>query len=102
MALTVEAIYENGVLKPTQALPLKEREKVQITIHTAASRVQATAGLIPCRDAKLIERVAEDDEFSLLEAPSRRSTAIPGYSGFGERNQTLPGASHDPYRRSHV
>jgi predicted DNA-binding antitoxin AbrB/MazE fold protein len=69
MTLTVEAIYENGVLKPTQPLPLQEHEKVQITIHTAVSRVRATAGLIPCQDAKLIERIAEDEEFSLLEAP---------------------------------
>ena len=28
MTLTVEAVYENGVLKPAQPLPLKEHEKV--------------------------------------------------------------------------
>jgi predicted DNA-binding antitoxin AbrB/MazE fold protein len=33
MALTVNAIYENGVLKPAQPLPLKEHEQVQITVH---------------------------------------------------------------------
>ena len=26
MPLTIEAVYENGVLKPAQPLPLKERE----------------------------------------------------------------------------
>ncbi len=26
MALTVEAVYENGVLKPVELLPLKEHE----------------------------------------------------------------------------
>ncbi len=58
--LTIEAVYENGVLKPTGPLPLREQEKVQITIHTAVNRVQATAGLIPCSDAKFIEQVALD------------------------------------------
>jgi len=60
MAITVEATYENGVLKPSQPLLLKEHEKVQVTIHTTVGRVQATAGLIQCDDAKLIEAFALD------------------------------------------
>jgi predicted DNA-binding antitoxin AbrB/MazE fold protein len=35
MALTVEAVYENGVLKPAEPLPLKEQEKVRITVEPA-------------------------------------------------------------------
>ena len=35
MAFTVEAVYENGVLKPVGALPLKEREKVRVTVELA-------------------------------------------------------------------
>ncbi len=35
MPLTVEAIYENGVLKPAQALPLNEHEKVRVTVQPA-------------------------------------------------------------------
>jgi len=35
MAFTVEAVYENGVLKPAQPLPLKEHEKVSVTVETA-------------------------------------------------------------------
>ncbi len=46
MAITVEAVYENGVLKPSQPLPLKEHEKVQVTVKAAAGRVRQTAGLI--------------------------------------------------------
>jgi predicted DNA-binding antitoxin AbrB/MazE fold protein len=46
MSLTVEAIYENGVLKPTQPLPLKEHEKVRITVEPAISRARQTAGLL--------------------------------------------------------
>jgi predicted DNA-binding antitoxin AbrB/MazE fold protein len=65
MTLTVEAIYENGVLKPTQPLPLREQEKVRLqvdTIEDAVQRVHATAGLIPCTNDKLIEWAATDAE----------------------------------------
>ena len=33
MPLTVEAVYENGVLKPAQPLPLKEHEHVRVTVE---------------------------------------------------------------------
>jgi predicted DNA-binding antitoxin AbrB/MazE fold protein len=46
MTLTVEAVYENGVLKPTRTLPLQEKEKVVITVKSVKSRVRQTAGLI--------------------------------------------------------
>jgi predicted DNA-binding antitoxin AbrB/MazE fold protein len=63
MAITIEAIYENGVLKPTQPLPLQEHEKVQVTIHAAVSRVRATAGLIGWTgDAAAFDRLLEETE----------------------------------------
>jgi predicted DNA-binding antitoxin AbrB/MazE fold protein len=62
MPLTVEAIYENGVLKPTGPLPLKEHEKVRVTIEAADNWVQRTAGIIPCADPHLIEWAAMDPE----------------------------------------
>ena len=34
MPLIVEAVYENGVLKPAQPLPLKEHDKVRVTVST--------------------------------------------------------------------
>jgi predicted DNA-binding antitoxin AbrB/MazE fold protein len=46
MAITVEAVYENGVLKPVKPLPFQENERVQVTVHRAVSRVRQTAGLI--------------------------------------------------------
>ena len=50
MSLTVEAIYEGGVLKPTQPLALREHEKVRVTIDSAVDAVRRTAGLLgwPC------------------------------------------------------
>jgi predicted DNA-binding antitoxin AbrB/MazE fold protein len=46
MAITIEAVYENGVLKPVKPLPFQENEKVQVTVQRAVSRVRQTAGLI--------------------------------------------------------
>lgn len=33
MAITIDATYENGVLKPAQPLPLSEHEKVRVTVE---------------------------------------------------------------------
>jgi predicted DNA-binding antitoxin AbrB/MazE fold protein len=64
MTLTVEAIYENGVLKPAQPLPLKEQERVQVTVHTPSTWVQETAGMIKWTgDHETLRRLAEDVEF---------------------------------------
>jgi predicted DNA-binding antitoxin AbrB/MazE fold protein len=61
MPLTVEATYENGVLKPSQPLPLQEREKVQVTIQTKSNWVLETAGIIGWKgSAELAERFATD------------------------------------------
>ncbi|MGP0069401.1 MAG: antitoxin family protein [Isosphaeraceae bacterium] len=70
MTLTIEAIYENGVLKPAQPLPLKEHETVRITIEPQGSWAERTAGLLKWTgDPEVLRRIAEDDKFSLLESP---------------------------------
>lgn len=76
MAITVEAVYENGVLKPAQPLPLAEHERVQLAVHrpadikAALDAVERSYGLIGRTfDPETIRRVAEDDEFGILESP---------------------------------
>ena len=70
MAIIVEAIYENGVLKPAEPLPLSEHQKVQITVHTGVSRVRSTAGLVGWKgDANTVERIAMEPEFGTEECP---------------------------------
>jgi predicted DNA-binding antitoxin AbrB/MazE fold protein len=77
MTLTVEAIYENGVLKPTRALPLKEHEKVQITVQSASCETQAPP-----------------DE---AETAVRRSYGLLGWTGdLGTLLQVSLGAEFDP------
>ena len=70
MTLTVEATYENGVLKPAQPLPLKEHEKVRLTIEPEGSWAERTAGMLAWTgDPEVLRRIAEDDECSILESP---------------------------------
>jgi predicted DNA-binding antitoxin AbrB/MazE fold protein len=70
MTLTVEAVYENGVLKPAQPLPLAEHQRVQITVQAGLSRARQTAGLLRWTgDTALLERFIMDPELDPLEGP---------------------------------
>jgi predicted DNA-binding antitoxin AbrB/MazE fold protein len=70
MAITVEAVYEGGVLKPARPLPLREHEKVQVTIEPGVGWAERTAGILQWTgDPEILRRIAEDDEFSILESP---------------------------------
>ena len=70
MSITVEATYENGVLRPLQPLPLQEHEKVKVTVHTDSSVAEQTAGMLKWTgDPEILRQIAEGDEFGILEAP---------------------------------
>jgi predicted DNA-binding antitoxin AbrB/MazE fold protein len=69
MNLTVEATYVNGVLKPAEPLPLKDHEKVKITIQPAISLARQTAGMVPWSgDEETLERIKRDPEFGIRES----------------------------------
>jgi predicted DNA-binding antitoxin AbrB/MazE fold protein len=46
MAITIEAVYENGVLKHLQPLPLQERETVRVTVEQGDSPLLRAYGII--------------------------------------------------------
>ena len=46
MAITVETIYEDGVLKPARPLPLKEHERVQVTVETPPLDILQAQGIL--------------------------------------------------------
>jgi predicted DNA-binding antitoxin AbrB/MazE fold protein len=72
MPLTVKATYENGVLKPTEPLPLKEHEKVRVTIEPADNWVQATAGMLNWQgSSEELQRFAEDPELDYPPPPEQ-------------------------------
>lgn len=79
--ITVEAIYEGGVLKPARPLPLKENETVQITIQPsdkllpsaadeAEFAVRQSQGLLGWTgDAETLHHLAESSELDPQEGP---------------------------------
>jgi predicted DNA-binding antitoxin AbrB/MazE fold protein len=76
MGLTIEAVYENGVLKPTQPLPFKEHEKVTITVVPAGpslvERIAARAAALPPEVlAMLPDDLASQHDHYLYGTPKR-------------------------------
>jgi predicted DNA-binding antitoxin AbrB/MazE fold protein len=76
MSITVEAVYENGVLKPSEPLPFKELEKVQITVEPACvpiwERIIALTADIPPEELEKppVDGAAQLDHY-LYGAPKR-------------------------------
>ena len=78
MTYQIQATYEDGVLKFDEVLPLKEHERVLVTIQpqTAHSqpdptwtlRTRQCYGLIGWTgDPQVLRKIAEDDEYGLEE-----------------------------------
>lgn len=67
MNITIEAIYEAGVLKPLQPLPgLKEREKVRLTVEVGSALDRLLQQPIEI-DPAVAREIAESADFSMLE-----------------------------------
>jgi predicted DNA-binding antitoxin AbrB/MazE fold protein len=70
MTLTVEAVYEGGVLKPVEPLPLREHQRVQVTIQPTSTWVQQTYGICGWKgSAEEAERFATDPELDFPPPP---------------------------------
>jgi predicted DNA-binding antitoxin AbrB/MazE fold protein len=70
MTITVEAIYENGVLKPAHPLPFQEHQKVQVTVTAPVPDIVQAYGIMGWTgDAETVERFALDPEFLPEEGP---------------------------------
>ncbi len=66
MTTTVEAIYENGVLKLPAPLPLPEKTPVTVTIETAAMDSERDAWLRVSEDRLAAAWSDADDIFNEL------------------------------------
>lgn len=70
MPFTVEAIYENGVLRPVQPLPLKDNDKVRVTVQTGATPLLRAYGIMGWTgNAELADRFATDPELAFPPSP---------------------------------
>lgn len=67
MRFTIEATYENGVLKPLQPLPLKEHQKVRISVQSERSAFLEAYGIMGFKGMpEQLKYFALDDEFDPL------------------------------------
>ena len=76
MAVHVDAVYENGVLRPLQPLDLKEHEHVVVSVVKAEGEVKG-----PRLAVEYIERLKRelgDDPIPSLEEVRKRLSKIPG------------------------
>lgn len=62
MHKTIDAIYEKGIIKPLEKLPLTESQKIKITIDTTETIVASTSAMIKA-DPNVVRQVAENDEY---------------------------------------
>jgi predicted DNA-binding antitoxin AbrB/MazE fold protein len=70
MTLTAEAVYEGGVLKPAQPLPLQEHERVRITVQVTTNWVEETYGIVGWKgDPAELRRLALSPEPGLEDEP---------------------------------
>jgi predicted DNA-binding antitoxin AbrB/MazE fold protein len=67
MPRSIEAVYEDGVLKPLFPLNLKEHKRVRITLEEE-SVVRATSGMFSGLDGNTIDEIALSPEFLPEEA----------------------------------
>ena len=72
MTKQVEAVYEKGVLRPLDPLPLKEHQRVRVTVYSAADEDD-------WRAQEFMEKVASDLACTpTLGEVRRRLSKIPG------------------------
>ena len=70
MSITVEATYENGMLRLDEPLPLGENERIKVTIHQARAAAKAGYGMLHWTGSiEDLDTLIEDIENDPLEGP---------------------------------
>jgi len=70
MSFEVEAVYENGVLKLDQLLPLEEHQRVKVVVQEKFSVARQAYGIIGWKgEPEAIRKIALDPEFGVSESP---------------------------------
>jgi predicted DNA-binding antitoxin AbrB/MazE fold protein len=63
MTLTIEATYENGVLRPSEPLPFREHERLRVAIVSGRSLAEQYYGLIGWQgDSAAFDRLYSESE----------------------------------------
>jgi predicted DNA-binding antitoxin AbrB/MazE fold protein len=66
ISLTIQAIYEDGKLRPLQPLPLQEHECVLLHV-TRQGAVLETSGMLQGLTPDVVQEVAEGEAYSVLD-----------------------------------
>jgi len=62
MSHVVDATYENGVLKLEQPLPLKEHEKVRVTVESLTAYSHSIMDIVPVSVGRVLCPPSADDD----------------------------------------
>ncbi len=62
MPKIIEAVFENGVIKPLEAVALEEHQRLRVIITPLPGVVAESRGMIPA-SVEVVQEVAESDEF---------------------------------------
>jgi predicted DNA-binding antitoxin AbrB/MazE fold protein len=64
MSAVVDAVYENGVLRPLTDLGLRERQRVRVLIVSRGQSVEETRGMLGPVSEEDAKFLAEDDDLT--------------------------------------
>jgi predicted DNA-binding antitoxin AbrB/MazE fold protein len=70
MAITVEAVYENGILKPSEPLPWKDGQKVRVVVSSLDSPLLKAYGIMGWKgSSEELDRLLSEIEFDEDDLP---------------------------------
>ena len=74
MSIEVEAVYEDGMLKPDQPLPLENRQRVTVVVQEQLSVARRNYGIIGWTgDPATVRRAALEPEYGVMESAKLRN-----------------------------
>ncbi len=62
MRRAIDAVFENGVIKPLEAVDLEEHQRLRVVLMPASGLVAESRGLISA-SAEVVREVAEGEDF---------------------------------------
>lgn len=68
METTIEAVFENGILRPLTPLKLKDHQKVRLIVEQQGSPVQESSGIFTGLDNETIDEIALSPSYLPEEA----------------------------------
>lgn len=100
MTITIDATYENGVLKPAQPLPLSEHAQVRVTVEPTQKpmrerAVELTADATPDELAKLPDNGASQMETAKPLAEQPPNNEVPLWEQILALTRDLPPEAFD-------